>query len=101
MEDAHALRPGQLVTTVDDEAEDDGAEPAEPAAENGHLGAYKPPRISQAQGYPTMRQITSSFCFFGRSSTLETTSPCRIGLKKSLTERRPSTVEKSYDNSVL
>lgn len=60
---AKALRPGQLVTTVDDGEEVGIARPslrcpcclallpteaAEEEPENGHLGAYKPPRIAQA-----------------------------------------------------
>lgn len=62
-----ALRPGQLVATVQDEGDDQvlvfeakirgqlaeslilqEAEASEAEAPDGHLGAYKPPRIAQA-----------------------------------------------------
>lgn len=49
LEDAHALRPGQLVATVQDEGDDKEAEASEAEAPDGHLGAYKPPRIAQVE----------------------------------------------------
>eukprot|EP00434_Breviolum_minutum_P018528 symbB.v1.2.016341.t1/scaffold1222.1/size194531/15 len=68
LEDAHALRPGQLVATVQDEGDDQvlvfeakirgqlaeslilqEAEASEAEAPDGHLGAYKPPRIAQVE----------------------------------------------------
>ncbi|CAK9039412.1 unnamed protein product [Durusdinium trenchii] len=51
--DAHALRPGQLVASVQDEDAEDAQEAEElasaPKDEEGHLGAYKPPKISQVE----------------------------------------------------
>eukprot|EP00930_Biecheleria_cincta_P104828 TRINITY_DN9725_c0_g2_i1.p1 TRINITY_DN9725_c0_g2~~TRINITY_DN9725_c0_g2_i1.p1 ORF type:complete len:428 (-),score=112.93 TRINITY_DN9725_c0_g2_i1:140-1402(-) len=52
--DARALKPGQLTTTVedDDEADAEEDEEQEEAADkegDTHLGAYRPPRISQVE----------------------------------------------------
>lgn len=49
LEDAHALRPGQLVTTVQDDGEEAEASEVEAQPEDGHLGAYKPPKIAQVE----------------------------------------------------
>jgi len=48
--DTRALKPGSLVSSVDDDGDEEEQEAEEPAAPaDGHLGAYRPPKISQVE----------------------------------------------------